>query len=212
MSHRRTVTFALGVGIVVGAVLGAAPAAEAQYARPYYYPPPPPPPPPPRGVYRSGLIVGGAVGLGGFWYSDCADICGFALSGELHIGGMVAPRLALMGDFWASGHYFSNDAYNIDGETYNGIYTLAAQYWLTDNLWVKGGLGFGHLTVTSYYYGTVDDSAFAFMLAGGVEIFQAYNYAMDLQLRYGNATYTGAGTDSAGDTSMLTVMIGFNWY
>jgi hypothetical protein len=45
-----------------------------------------------------------------------------------------------------------------------------------------------------------------------VEVYQAYNYAMDLQLRYGNAVYNGAGADSAGDTNMITFMIGFNWY
>ena len=50
------------------------------------------------------------------------------------------------------------------------------------------------------------------MLAAGIELFQAYNYAMDLQLRYGNAVYSGAGADSAGDTNMVTVLIGFNWY
>jgi len=87
--------------------------------------------------------------------------------------------------------------------------------------WIKGGLGLGYLTVSSdigYYYNgytystSVSDSAFAFMLAAGIELYQAYNYALDLQLRYGNAVYTGAGADSAGDTNMVTVMIGFNWY
>ncbi len=208
--HRKTLTLALGLGIALATVLGTASAAQAQYA-PGYYPPPPPPPPPPRGVYRSGVIFGGGVGVGGFWYSECGDLCGFALSGELHIGGMIAPRLALMGDFWEGFHPFSNDAYNGSGTTYNGIYTLAAQYWPTDNLWLKGGIGFGHLSIDSDA-GTLDDSGFAFMLAAGIELFQAYNYAMDLQLRYANATYNGAGSDSAGDTNMFTVMLGFNWY
>ncbi len=213
-NHRKSLTLALGLGIALATVLGTTSAAHAQYA-PGYYPPPPPPPPPPRGVYRSCLVFGGSLGLGGFWYADCGDICGFALSGELHIGGMIAPRMALMGDFWEGYHYFSNDAYNGSGSTYNGIYTLAAQYWVNDVLWVKGGLGFGHITVTAgdyYYGGRADDSGFAFMLAAGVEVFQAYNYAMDLQLRYGNATYSSSGPDSPGNTSMFTAMIGFNWY
>ncbi len=211
MTHRRkTLTIALGFGIALAAVLGTAAPAHAQY-QPGYYPPPPPPPPPPRGVYRSGLILGAAIGVGGFTYSDCGDLCGFALSGELHIGGMIAPRLALMGDFWAGGHYFSNDAYNGSGSTYNGIYTLAAQYWVTDNLWLKGGLGFGHISIDSDA-GTADDSGFAFMLAAGLELFQQYNYAMDLQLRYGNATYTNSNSGGAGDTSMFALLIGFNWY
>ena len=219
MSHpRKTLTLALGLGIALATVLGTASPAQAQYA-PGYYPPPPPPPPPPRGVYRSGLIFGGSIGLGGFWYSQCNDICGGAGAIEGHIGGMVAPRLAIMGDFWEGFHPFSSGGFS--GTTYQGIYTLAAQFWLSDNLWIKGGLGLGYLTVSSdigYYYNgytystSVSDSAFAFMLAAGIELYQAYNYALDLQLRYGNAVYTGAGLDSAGDTNMVTVMIGFNWY
>ena len=38
--------------------------------------------------------------------------------------------------------------------------------------------------------GNVDDeSGFAFMLAAGIELVQSYNFALDLQLRYGNAAY-----------------------
>ena len=207
--HRKTLTFALGLGIALATVLGTASPAQAQYAPGYY--PPPPPPPPPRGVYRSGLIWGFGLGLGGFVYSDCADLCGFAPSGEFHIGGMIAPRLALMGDFWGGYHYFSNDLYNGSGSTWNGVYTLAAQYWVNDVIWLKGGLGYGHITIDSDA-GTADDSGFAFMLAAGIEIVQSYNFALDLQLRYGNATYTAANSGGAGDTNMFTAMVGFNWY
>ena len=210
--HRKTLTIALGFGIALAAVLGTAAPAHAQYA-PGYYPPPPPPPPPPRGVYRSGFIFGGSLGLGLIHYSDCGSLCGFAISGELHVGGMIGPRLALMGDFWGSSHFFSDDGSQTGngGSTTNGIYTLALQYWPADNLWLKGGIGFGHITVDTDDY-TLDDSGFAFMLAAGIELVQAYNYAMDLQVRYGNASYTDSNANGAGDTSTFTVMIGFNWY
>jgi hypothetical protein len=210
MSHRKTLTLALGLGIVLATVLGTAPAAQAQYAPGYY---PPPPPPPPRGVYRGGLVWGFSVGPGGFTYSDCSGLCGFAPMGEFHIGGMIAPRLALMGDFWAGAHYFSNSV-DGTGETWNGVYTLAAQYWVNDIIWLKGGLGFSYITVgnSGYYYSSISDSGFAFLLAAGIEIMQVYNFAMDLQFRYGNSAYTSASRGGPGDTSMYGGMIGFNWY
>ena len=211
MSHRRTLSIALGLGIVLATVLGTTSAAQAQYAPGYY----PPPPPPPRGVYRGGLIWGFAVGPGDFTYSQCLGLCGFAPMAEGHIGGMIAPRLALMGDFWAGVHYFSSlYSYSGSGETWNGVYTLAAQYWLNDIIWVKGGLGFGYITLSTndYAYSSISDSGFAFLLAGGVEIFQAFNFTMDLQLRYGNVAYTDSSHGGPGDTSMFGALIGFNWY
>ena len=36
--------------------------------------------------------------------TTCGDVCGGGFSGEFHIGGMVNPRLALMGDFWGVFH------------------------------------------------------------------------------------------------------------
>ena len=107
--------------------------------------------------------------------------------GEFHIGGMVSPRLAIMGDFWEAGRYYSGDAVLGSGGLYNGIYTLAAQFWLNDIIWVKGGIGFGHIQISSDYVGddyndNVDDeSGFAFMLAAGIEIVQC------VQLRAGPA-------------------------
>ncbi|HVT10200.1 MAG TPA: outer membrane beta-barrel protein [Polyangia bacterium] len=215
--HRKTLTFALSVGIVLAASLAAAPAAQAQYARPYYYPPPPPPPPPPRGVYRSGLVWGFSLGLGGLTMPDCGTVCGVVGMGEIHIGGMVSPRLAIMGDFWEAGRYYSGDATLGSGGIYNGIYTLAAQFWLNDIIWVKGGIGFGRVQISSDYADpyndTVDDeSGFAFMLAAGIEIVQAYNFALDLQLRYGNVAYDSRANGGDGDANEFGVMIGFNWY
>jgi opacity protein-like surface antigen len=199
----------LGLGFAFATLFGSMSVAEAQYA-PYY---PPPPPPPPRGVYRSGLIFGGSVGWANFSFSQCGDGCGTALSGEFHIGGMVGPRLALEGDFWGSNHWFSDS--QASGVTFNGIYTLALQYWPTDIIWVKAGLGVGHLTYDDDSGGTDDETGFAFMLAAGVEVIQSYNFALDLQIRYGNATYNSSNVDGGpgvGDTNMVAFLVGVNWY
>jgi hypothetical protein len=170
-------------------------------------------------VYRAGLVFGLSLGIGGISASGCGDVCGFSGLAEVHIGGMIAPNVAVLGDFWEGLHYFSGVPGLGSGETWNGIYTLALQYWPLYNVWLKGGLGFGRLQLNadaSGYYGyysvNVDDeTGFAFMLAAGIELLQSYNWTMDLQLRYGNVAYSGGG-NSAGDLSMYALMIGFNWY
>src|SRR5688500_4268714 len=71
--------------------------AEAQGYGPGYYSGPPPPPP--RGVIRSGLCFGVGLGLGAISFTDCEDcevLGGLGLQG--HLGGMLAPNLALMFD------------------------------------------------------------------------------------------------------------------
>jgi Outer membrane protein beta-barrel domain len=224
MRPRQTLIVGLGVALLT--LLGSISVAQAQYAPPPpgYAPPPPsyyppPPPPPPRGVYRSGLVYGFSLGVGSFSFSGCGDICGVAGMGEVHIGGMIAPRLALMGDFWGGVHAFSDSVLG-DGETFNGIYTLALQYWLTDIIWVKGGLGLGNVQISASCddFGDScnfdDETGFAFMLAAGIEIVQSYNFALDLQLRYGNVVYKTAsdGSQGDGDTNMFAFMVGFNWY
>jgi hypothetical protein len=205
-----------GIGIALLTLLGSISVAQAQYGPPPQgYPPPPyyPPPPPPHGVYRSGLVYGFSLGVGGLSLPDCGDVCGAVGMAEFHIGGMVGPRLAIMGDFWEGFRYFSDSNLG-NGETYNGVYTLAAQYWLTDQLWVKGGVGFGRIQIDSDDANEVvdDETGFAFMLAAGIEIVQSYNFAVDLQLRYGNIAYSSEANGGAGDTNTFGFMVGFNWY
>ena len=121
MTSRKSL--AVGFGIALFTLFGSLSTAEAQYQPPppYY---PPPPPPPPRGVYRSGLVLGFAVGGGSIQASDCGYVCGGAFMGEFHIGGMLNPRLAVMGDFWGGARGWS-DAYG-DGSTFHTIDTLAS--------------------------------------------------------------------------------------
>jgi hypothetical protein len=129
---------AVAIGVALLTAFGSLSAAQAQYApRPYYAPPPP------SGFYRSGLTFGGSLGVGAISSNGCGDYCGAAGMIEGHIGGMINPRLALMGDIWGTAHHW-DDGYGT-GTTYQGIYTLAAQYWVTDILWVKGGVGFAQL-------------------------------------------------------------------
>jgi hypothetical protein len=189
--------FAIAIGIGLLTAFGSLSAAHAQYGYGA----------PPRGVYRQGLVIGASLGGGDMASQNCGPYCGGSGMIEGHIGGMLNPRLALMADLFAAIHPWDDGVYT--GQTYNGIYTLALQYWVTDIIWLKGGMGFAHLQYG--YDGTGaslgDESAFALMGAGGVEILQSYNFAVDLQFRIGNGFYS-----QGPDITNYAFMIGVNWY
>ncbi len=213
MSHRKSLI--VGLGVVLLTVLGSVSIAEAQgYPPPYY--PPPPPPPPPHGVYRGGLVFGFSAGVGAIHINNClADVCGVAGLLEGHIGGMINPRTALLLEIWGADHPWSSGGNSF--ETINTFFTGAAQYWVNDIVWIKGGLGVGELREDvnggyAYGYGYTSNSSTGFALFGaaGVEVMQSYNFALDIQLRVGNGFYS----DSAGSFSAqnYALMVGFNWY
>lgn len=193
------------VFIVFIVILGTSSVAHAQYygpprryAAPGYYAPPP--------FYRSGLILGGAVGVGLISASDCGDTCGGGFSGEVHIGGMLNPRTALVFDAWTTIHPSANN----DNATTNSIFTGALQIWLNDIVWLKGGIGVGRTSVTDQNDVTTGDaSGLALMGAAGVELVHYVNFALDLQARAGHTFYSNS---QGGDVEDFAFMIGFNWY
>ena len=157
MSHRKNLI--VGLGVVLLTVLGSVSIAEAQgYPPPYY--PPPPPPPPPHGVYRSGLVFGFSGGVGAIHTNNCGDACGVAGLLEGHIGGMINPRMALMFEIWGADHPFSAGGNSF--ETINTFFTGAAQYWVNDIVWIKGGLGVAEIREDingGGYYGYTSNSS-----------------------------------------------------
>ncbi|MDB4981395.1 MAG: hypothetical protein JWM82_2147 [Myxococcales bacterium] len=191
--------------LVVGATASPASAQYGPPPRSYGYPPPPPP----TASYRSGLVVGVGVGVGGISASNCAPgYCGAAISGEFHIGGMLNYRLALEGEVWGNARTISNTGG--DGTLSQSFWTVAAQYWLIEQLWIKGGLGIAHVQVSSDSLGTLDDeTALGLVLAAGGEIFTSNNFALDLQLRFGHGFYDEA---NGGAVNNYALLIGFNWY
>jgi hypothetical protein len=51
------------------------------------------------------------------------------------------------------------------------------------------------------------ESGFAIMGALGVEVVQSYNFALDLQGRFGHGFYS-----QGGDVNNFAFMVGVNWY
>jgi len=191
------------LGLTAAVLLGSSSKASAQYyGRPRYYAAPAYYPP---SSYRSGLVIGGAIGVGGLTADQCGDVCGAGLSLEGHIGGMINPQAALMFDAWTVIHQHSIG----NGTTSDTLYTGALQFWVSPIFWLKGGIGIGNTTVASNTFGFGDATAFAIMGAAGVELMQRGPFALDLQGRIGHTFFDQA---DGGPMTNYAFMIGFNWY
>jgi hypothetical protein len=172
-------------------------------AQPGYYQGQPPPPRPP-GLYRSGLVLGVALGGGraGASCDGCDSYGGFA--GEFHIGGMVSPQLALEGDFST---IIRSVGYN-QTISYNNGY-LAAQFWAIPIFWIKGGIGVGFLSFDDNWtgYSIQSKTGGSLMFALGVEVLQTPSFALDVQLRF-----AGTRFDENNTVNSVAIMVGANWY
>ena len=190
---------ALAFGLFLATLLAGASSAHAQYGYP---------PPPPRGFYRGGLLLGFGLGGGSISADACGDVCGGGFSGEFHIGGMVNPRLALMGDFWGVFHPWDLGG-GYSATTAHSISSFALQYWVTPIVWLKGGIGIGRMQLIDESGGGTfgDETGLALMGGAGVEVVQIANFALDLQVRLGHGFYSGGG-----DVNTFAFMVGLNWY
>ena len=165
------------------------------------------------------LAFGFNLGLGAM-NDDIGDIecanCS-AVSGQLagHIGGFIGPRLALMGELQGNAQTLS-DSY--EGGTETLVQTalmIAAQYWVTPQLWIKGGIGFANLRVdwSAYGDGIVDastqpENGVALLGAVGFEVMSARNFSVDIQGRLLNGSYDEINNN----VTALSVGVGLNWY
>lgn len=201
---------------------------SAAFAQPGAPPPPPPPggggyyaqpPVTPMGedgyFYRQGFTIGFGFGVGGMSsdtnVTDCGN-CDYepaAVGFDFHLGGMVNPRLALLGELWGTVQAVEQSGRTALVQT---MFLVAAQYWVSPQLWIKGGIGAAQLSL-SYDDGFEGDSreldtGGALMGAIGYEILSGERFSIDLQGRLGSASYEGLGDNiTAG-----TVSLGFNWF
>lgn len=160
------------------------------------------------------MTLGASLGLGGMYDNGGAITCGtcdynplaFELDG--HIGGMLTPRFGLMFEVQANGQTIHSDFLNGDTTLTQGAAMIAAQVWVTPQLWLKGGLGFANLQTDDAFFTRDLGSGAALMGAIGFEIFSAPDFALDLQGRLIEGTYN-SGDDHL---TSLTIGLGINWY
>jgi hypothetical protein len=180
------------------ATLVAAPTEAA--AQPGYYAGPQPNARLPGGFHnRQGRVMwGGSFGLGGM-NDDGGDIecenCDYgtlAVGVNAHIGGFVNPRLALMLDLQLNAQQLSQEFFvEDDVYLYQTAAMLAVQYWLTPQLYIKGGLGLAHLEVSDTFEAEEIDNGTAVMGALGFELFSSRLMSVNLEGRLVNGSYKG---------------------
>ena len=212
--------------LVVSAILLAAPAVAS--AQPGYYRGAPPPggagynqsATTPGGFWDRGgrLTLGISLGLGGMKADDSAVDCAgcdynpitVGIAG--HIGGMVNERLALMLELQANGQTIGDDGFGNTATLVQSAAMFAGQFWVTPQLWVKGGLGAADLQVSYNDGGPNDpiDTGTALLLGAGYELLSAHHYAVDLQGR----VFVGNYRDGDGNHQLTsaTIGVGMNWF
>lgn len=213
------------IHLVAFAAVLLAPAAAA--AQPSYGGPPPPPrggyysqpPAIPGGFHdRAGrMAIGFSVGLGGMEVGDSEVTCAncdydpIGVEFDFHIGGMLSPRFALLFEVQANGKTIEE---NLFGATtlVQATAMVAGQYWLTPQLWLKGGLGGASLSYSyddGYESASEDiDQGLALMGGIGYELLSARNFSIDLQGRLISGSYR----DIDQQVTSGSVGVGFNWF
>ncbi len=160
--------------------------------------------------HRQGLVLGGAITGGHMGCEtadgdDCGDGAHPAGGFSVHLGGMAAPALAVMGELWGMRH---------DDDNWS-----ASQVFLTANLrafvvprlWLQGGLGAAR-TSAEFDAGpftamSESDTVPAFVVGAGVELVQTPTFGLDLQLRGGSGFYN----DDARIWN-TAIGVGASWY
>lgn len=160
---------------------------------------------------RSGLMFGIGLDAGHLELAvgACPGQCeGVTEAGgvNVHLGLMLTPKLAIVGELWGMGHMEENLFVS------QAIATVGPKLWLGDRFWVKGGVGAAR---AGFRYDTAigdfDDSTdyvFAASAATGFELISTDDFALDLQLRGGSGFFGTADTRIRN----LSAGVGINWY
>lgn len=205
MKQKLTI-LALALGLLVPA---------AAHAQRFASPPPPEPEPDPS---RSGLVFGLGIGGGSLALEGPAEE-GRDLGSvffEVHAGGMLSSRTALLLELWGSDH--SLDDCGVDacfeekGNIGQGNAGLALQYWATPRFWLKGGLGTSRLSYRVLGETRETAKGTAVLAAVGYELFHRTDYALDVQLRLTGASYEEPFFEKYEKASSGALALSFTWY
>ena len=165
---------------------------------------------------RTGRMTAGlSLGFGGMSVGDQTVTCNncttnpAAFEVSAHIGGVLSPQFALMLELQVNTQTVSEVGYDTIFLTQSAA-MVAAQYWISPRLWLKGGLGFAKLSNTASNTDAelVIDNGGAALIGAGYELLSNRNLAIDLQGRFIVGSYDGINAK----TSSGTVGVGINWF
>jgi hypothetical protein len=162
-----------------------------------------------------------------------------ALSASGHLGYMVTPRLAVVGEYWIVRFHDRGSELFDDSDVHlvsQHNSALAAQVFVTERLWVKGGFGFGwHFSDGDYHtpasvgedrptnnhssamtqsedmrQGTPDGGVQGTtrFVAVGVEVVHNHVFSADIQFRAAKTSFPGDRLE----VYNTGLNVGFNWY
>ncbi len=156
---------------------------------------------------REGFTIGASIGFGNIEFTELDSGSGTynVDSGffELHFGGLLKPRLALLVELWGT------LADEEDPEAVNQRHAgLALQYWASSRFWIKGGLGSSR--IDDDWRTGAQRKGFAAFGALGYELITKTKYAIDLQLRLTAADYHHEFDELS--TSSTSAQLGLSWY
>jgi len=162
---------------------------------------------------RHGLVIGASLSVG-VLESDVSDFscngCNAAAGAlDMHIGTMLTPRLSLQGEIHLQDRTL--DAVG-DVSLTQTMVLLAVQYWLIPRLWIKGGIGSGHLSIDYANGGPAssEDLGTGLALHGavGYELMHSARFGLDFQLMTGFTNYS----ERQENVSTTSAGFGVNWY
>ena len=120
-----------------------------------------------------------------------------------------APRFALMGEFQVNAQDRSlGRRTTVTRCISQNALMIAGQFWITPQLWIKGGIGFSHMQADDYYFTYDVGDGGVVMGAVGYEVMSARDFAVDIQGRLIQGAYHGLDDK----VTSGTVGVGINWY
>jgi hypothetical protein len=141
---------------------------------------------------RSGLVLGASIDGGNLGcQTKSGDDCGngtHAAGGlSVHVGLMVGPRLAILGEAWAMAH--TEDSLTAT----QALATANVRAWLTPRLWLQGGVGAARSKISYdsslFMVSSTSATVPAIAAAIGLELVHSSSFGLDVELRGGSGLY-----------------------
>jgi len=141
---------------------------------------------------RSGLVLGASVDGGNIGCQtksgdDCGDGMHAAGGVSIHVGAMIGPRLAILGEAWGMAH--TQDSLTAS----QGLATANLRAWLAPRLWLQGGFGVARSKISydnDFFMASATSSTVpAVSAAIGLELVHLPAFGLDVELRGGSGLY-----------------------